>query len=189
MTASLRSSLCFSGTVLKGSKTFVKKCVKMQTMYIFYLMRHKFWVMYFCFKHGLFWQGIVHDWDKLLPSMLYTYARHYPMIRRKRNTDGCYNPLEAPPDYQRAMLEHFNRSKHHWQHWIMANGVVYQPLDIPEKYIREMICDWAGAGRTRQGKAWHKGKVREFFENTRARMVFSEESIRLIQKNLDEMGY
>ena len=106
----------------------MKKCVKMQTMYIFYLMRHKFWVMYFCFKHGLFWQGIVHDWDKLLPSMLYTYARHYPMIRRKRNTDGCYNPLEAPPDYQRAMLEHFNRSKHHWQHWIMANGVVYQLL-------------------------------------------------------------
>lgn len=158
-------------------------------MYLFYLLRHKFWVMFFCFKHGLFWRGIVHDWDKFLPSMFHVYARHYPQIREIRSKTGHYDPLQATPDYRIAIMEHFNRAKHHWQHWVLLNGVTQQAQDIPEKYVREMICDWAGAGRTRQGKDWHKGKVREFFETTRNKMVLSDETVRLIEKNLDKMGY
>lgn len=158
-------------------------------MYFFYLLKHKFWVMFFCFKHGLFWQGITHDWDKFLPSMFYVYWKHFPVISKTRKTDGKYDPLKAPPDYQRAIMEHFNRSKHHWQHWILANGSEFRPLDIPEKYIKEMICDWAGAGRTRQGRTWNKKKVREFYNSSRERMVFSKESSHLIEKNLNKMGY
>ncbi len=159
-------------------------------MYIFYLLRHKFWVMYYCFKHGLFWRGIVHDWDKLLlPSMLYVYAKYYPQIRKIRDTSGNYDPCSAPEDYQKAILEHFNRSRHHWQHWILANGVSYKALDMTETDVREMICDWAAAGRTRMRKKWTKDQVRAFFNNTRDKMVFSERSIKLIEKNLDSMGW
>ncbi len=158
-------------------------------MYIFYLMRHKFWVMYFCFKHGLFWRGIVHDWDKLLPSMLYVYSKYYPQIKKIRKTNGYYDPCSAPEDYQRAILAHFNRSRHHWQHWVLANGISFKVLDMSEKDVREMICDWAGAGRTRQGKNWKKSQVREFFNTTRDKMLFSEKTIKLIEKNLDSMGW
>lgn len=158
-------------------------------MYFFYLLRHKFWVMYYCFKHGLFWRGVVHDWDKFLPSMLYVYGKYYPKISKIRRTDGYYDPLTAPMDYQRAILEHFNRSRHHWQHWILANGVTFEPLDMTETDVREMICDWAGAGRTRKRKRWRKEDVRGFFDTTRPKMVFSEKTIELIEKNLDSMGW
>ena len=159
-------------------------------MYLFYLLRHKFWVMYFCFRHGLFWRGIVHDWDKLfLPSMIWVYAKYYPRIREIRNTDGYYNPCAAPPDYQRAILAHFHRSRHHWQYWILSNGASFTALDMTETDVREMICDWAGAGRTRQKKKWKKENVRAFFERTRDKMVLSENTVRLIEKNLDDMGW
>ena len=159
-------------------------------MYFFYLLRHKFWVMYYCFKHGLFWRGIVHDWDKLLlPSMLIVYSKYYPRIREIRNTDGYYNPCAAPPDYQRAILAHFHRSRHHWQYWILSNGASFAALDMTETDVREMICDWAGAGRTRQKKKWKKENVRAFFNNTRDKMMLSENTVRLIEKNLDSMGF
>ena len=159
-------------------------------MYIFYLLRHKFWVMYFCFKHGLFWRGIVHDWDKLiLPSMISVYSKYYPRIREIRNTDGYYNPCAAPPDYQMAILAHFNRSRHHWQHWVMPDGSGFAALDMGETDVREMICDWAGAGRTRQKKKWTKASVRTFFEKTRDKMILSENTVKLIEKNLDSMGF
>ena len=60
---------------------------------------------------------------------------------------------------------------------------------MTETDVREMICDWAGAGRTRLGKKWTKAHVREFFNNTRDKMVFSEKTIGLIEKNLDSMGW
>ena len=60
---------------------------------------------------------------------------------------------------------------------------------MTETDVREMICDWAGAGRTRQKKKWKKENVRAFFNNTRDKMVLSENTIRLIEKNLDSMGF
>ena len=159
-------------------------------MYIFYLLRHKFWVMYFCFKHGLFWRGLIHDWDKLLlPSMWKVYSKYYPRIREIRNTDGYYNPCSAPADYQKAILSHFNRSRHHWQYWVLTDGTQFIPLDMTETDVREMICDWAGASRTRQKKKWTKASVRTFFNKTRNKMVLSENTIQLIEKNLDSMGW
>lgn len=158
-------------------------------MYIFYLLRHKFWVMYYCFKHGLFWRGLAHDWDKLLlPSMLYVYAKYYPQIRKIRDTSGNYDPCAAPEDYQKAILAHFNRSRHHWQYWILANGVSYKALDMTETDVREMICDWAGAGRTRLGKNGPKRMCANFLTIPAIKWFFRK-TIRLIEKNLDSMGW
>lgn len=28
---------------------------------------HKYWVRYYCFKAGLYWQGIIHDLSKFSP--------------------------------------------------------------------------------------------------------------------------
>lgn len=138
----------------------------------------------------MFWRGIIHDWDKLfVPSVFFIYSKYYPRIREIRNTDGYYNPFSAPLDYQQAILAHFNRSRHHWQYWILANGTSFSALDMPEKDVQEMICDWAAAGRTRQKKKWKKENVRAFFNKTRDKMILSENTVRLIEKNLDSMGW
>lgn len=70
---------------------------------------------------------------------------------------------EKTPDveeaFRQAWLLHIHRNPHHWQYWILRNddpdeGEVC--LDIPNKYIFEMICDWWAF-------SWQKGDLSEIF--------------------------
>lgn len=47
--------------------------------------------------------------------------------------------------FNKAWLRHIHRNPHHWQHWVLINdeeaeGVLC--IEIPHRYIIEMICDW-----------------------------------------------
>ena len=55
--------------------------------------------------------------------------------------------------------------------------------------VREMLCDWAGAGKARQGKNWTRAAVRHFYTKHRDKMVLSAKTVELIEKNLDSMGF
>lgn len=45
--------------------------------YLRYLLRHRWFVMLACFREGLYWQGLIHDWSKFLPSEFLPYARYF----------------------------------------------------------------------------------------------------------------
>lgn len=52
---------------------------------------------------------------------------------------------EVVQNFNKAWLAHIHNNPHHWQHWILINdnpdeGEII--LDMPDKYIIEMICDW-----------------------------------------------
>ena len=52
-------------------------------------------------------------------------------------------------------LLHQKRNKHHWQWWVLPEdegGV--KILLMSSVYIREMICDWRGAGRAQGVVDW-----------------------------------
>ena len=47
--------------------------------------------------------------------------------------------------FNKAWLHHIHNNPHHWQHWILINddpklGNTY--IEMPRKYVIEMICDW-----------------------------------------------
>ena len=46
-------------------------------------------------------------------------------------------------DFDYAWLHHIHANKHHWQHWVLINDEdgIYA-LEMPYKYVVEMICDW-----------------------------------------------
>lgn len=60
-------------------------------------------------------------------------------------------------DINHAWLNHIHENPHHWQHWILHNddGSV-EALEMPEKCIVEMICDWWSFG-------WGSGNLEEIF--------------------------
>lgn len=118
--------------------------------YFKYILKHKWYVLIECCKYGLYWRGLVHDMSKLRPSEFITYARYF------------YGELQDETYFKRSWLSHLHRNKHHWQYWILINDedpIDY--LDIPMKYIIEMVCDWVGAGKAIHGKVevheWYKG--------------------------------
>ncbi len=55
--------------------------------------------------------------------------------------------------FDQAWLHHQHANPHHWQHWVLhEDSGALKLLDMPEHFIREMVADWAGAGRAITGR-------------------------------------
>jgi len=109
---------------------------------------------------GIPWQGITHDLSKLRPSEFWSSARYWT---------GKGSPVEAERaaiGYSLAWRYHKGRQKHHWQWWIDTDGwdeegrVKLNPAPMPEKYIKEMVCDMLGAA-----KAYNSNAVQYYLMN------------------------
>lgn len=123
----------------------------MYLKYLWYVIRHKWFVFVECWKYGIVWQGIIHDWHKLLPSEFIPYARFFygNVGESTRDETGYYKPTDTGYlPFDLAWLHHQKLGKHHWQYWILPEdegGV--KLLQMPEKYILELVADWKGAGK------------------------------------------
>jgi len=125
--------------------------VRKHFKYGWYIVRHKWFVFLAACELGIPWLGVMHDWSKLLPSEWMPYADHFYGQRkgRQRDATGYYKPTDTGDDsFDFAWLLHQKRNRHHWQWWILPedNGGT-KALAMPDKYRREMLADWRGAGR------------------------------------------
>ena len=108
--------------------------------YLWYVIRHKYYVLLECCRLGITWLGIWHDWSKLRVSEFIPYARRFY---------GDTDDDDLAFDY--GWLLHQKRNKHHWQYWVLQCDGGTKVLPVPSKYQREMLADWIGASRA-QGK-------------------------------------
>ena len=124
--------------------------------YLRYVLRHKWFVFLGCLKCGVpLHQAVIHDWSKFLPVEWGPYVRNFfnpdGSPRSVRDSSGAYNPADQPEEFQRAWLNH-QQLRHHWQAWVLLGDRGYtRALPIPERFMREMIADWYGAGRAIAG--------------------------------------
>lgn len=156
--------------------------------YIGYVLRHKWYVMLECFKIGLIWQGITHDWHKFLPSEFFAYANYFygknskQGIKRGRDKTGYYKPTETgDSNFEMAWFRHMKKGRHHWQYWVVPVLPEDKILVIPDKYVKEMICDWVGAGMA-QGQ-FNRDKT-EWFEINKKKMKLNPETVKKIYNQL-----
>lgn len=134
--------------------------------YLSYIIRHKWYVFLECCKEGIPWRGVVHDLSKLRPSEFFPYMRHFYGHSREKEKEGYSKNMDKKPDhaFNEAWLKHIHRNPHHWQYWVLVEDKTGlgapKVLPMPDKYIKEMVCDWRGAGKA-QGfgdntKAWYE---------------------------------
>lgn len=57
------------------------------------------------------------------------------------------NNTKNKAEFDRSWLHHIHNNPHHWNHWILKD----KPLEMPEHFAMEMICDWIGMAITRTG--------------------------------------
>lgn len=123
------------------------------------IFKHKYYVLIECCKMGIPLQGFLHDWSKLRPSEFISSARYWT---------GKGSPAEAERNaigYSLAWRYHKERNKHHWQFWIDLDGwdendkPIINPAPMPEKYIKEMVCDMWGASRAYGNKDYKQGAI------------------------------
>jgi hypothetical protein len=154
--------------------------------YFWYVVKHKWFVFLECCKYGLVWQGIIHDWHKFLPSEFIPYAKffHGGVVNQIRDETGYYKPTDTGyKPFDKAWFLHQKRAYHHWQSWCFPDdgGEKIIVMDMPNKYMLEMICDWRGAGRaqgTPDTLAW--------YHKNRHKMVLSSHTRILLEI---EIGY
>lgn len=139
--------------------------------------KHKYWVGYYCFKFGLFKQGILHDMSKFSPKEFIPSVKYY---------SGKRSPIDAEKEekgYSLGWAHHHNKNPHHWLYWVdfdKENNVT--PMRIPYKYAIEALADWLGASRTYVGKDnLFENVYRYYRKNTR---VGSDQNIHPHTKQL-----
>ena len=145
--------------------------------YFSYVFRHKWFVFVEACKLGIPWLGIIHDMSKFLPDEFVAYTNFfYGKNPIKRDKTGYYKPTTTGDDkFDFAWLLHQKRNKHHWQWWILPEDQgSYKILDMPDKYILEMVADWKGAGLA-QGKpdtnAWYEANKHKIVLSERTRFM------------------
>jgi hypothetical protein len=148
--------------------------------YFSYLFRHKWYVFLACWKYGIALQGIVHDWSKFLPDEAGPYAKFF--YDKDRRKDAFYTPKQGNEEFNMAWLKHQHRNPHHWQYYVLQedDGPTF-PLKIPNRYLKEMLCDWIGAGR-----AGGNPDTRAWYATNRNKMVLHVDSRSWIER---ELGY
>jgi len=154
--------------------------MKRHLAYLKYLARHKWYVFLASRKVGVgLWQSIIHDWQKFLPWEWCGYVKTFYTIDGKKR---AYNERDTTLQY--AWNHHQKHAKHHWQYWLLTwDGGVHEPLKIPEKYVREMVADWYGAGRAIKGK-W---EAFEWYQKNIGRMILHEETKQNVAKLMIKM--
>ena len=157
--------------------------------YFVYLIRHKWYVFRECRRYGITWLGLTHDLSKFLPREFFPYAKYY------------YGRELCPPVNDRyidAWHNHQKTNKHHWHFWTMINGSEkdlgeYRDWEtsgrsnkiivrrMPDKYRKEMLCDWYGAHRA---KSCCGGSAKYFYLKEAENMILHPETRDWIEKEL-----
>lgn len=113
--------------------------MKKHLKYASYIVRHKWFVFVECCRLNIPWLGVTHDLSKLCLDEWLPYTNFFYGDRPSPTTDQAF-------DF--AWLKHIHRNKHHWQWWVLKEdeGDI-KCLPMPDRYRREMLADWRGAGK------------------------------------------
>lgn len=129
--------------------------------------RHRTLVRKYCFRLGLYWQGLTHDLSKYSPTEFIPSVRYYQGNR-------------SPNDMQRykfgyssSWMHHKGRNRHHFEFWTDydPNGSGIVGVEMPKKYVAEMFCDRLAASKTYRGKDFDPGDPYQFFLRGKGRRL------------------
>lgn len=121
---------------------------------------HKFYVAKYCFKAGLFTQGILHDLSKFSPTEFIESVKYY------QKSGSPINACKKEKGVSMAWLHHKGVNKHHYEHWQdnFDSGTTH--LVMPFKYALELVCDCLGAGNAYSGNKFTLQSELDWWKNT-----------------------
>jgi hypothetical protein len=95
------------------------------------------------------WRLLKHDWTKFLPSEWFPYVEFF------------YGDINTKTAFEAAHALHLERNDHHWEYWVTStDSGTYVTTSMPLDAAKEMVADWAGAGRSTRGvwcyRDWYK---------------------------------
>ena len=123
------------------------------------ITKHRFLVLKYCFKAGLYRQGLTHDLSKYSFTEFFSGAKYY---------NGARSPIGIERKivgYSKAWLHHKGRNKHHFEYWVDFNleEKAYKPVVMPDRYIAESFCDHLAASKVYNKKNFVPQMVIDYY--------------------------
>jgi hypothetical protein len=150
--------------------------------YLKYVCRHKWFVLLAGLRLGVgLRQLLIHDWSKFLPGEWGPYAAYFYGVPVKR---GGIVDRHRRDRFNAAWLHHQHFNPHHYQYWVLRNddgSTVCLPM--PDKYRREMVVDWRGAGL-----ALGKPDTAGWYLHNRERILLHDDTRAWVERTLGVGG-
>ena len=123
--------------------------------------------MKYCFRVGLYWQGLTHDLSKYSPTEFLVGAKYYQGDRSPNNAE------KEAKGYSSSWLHHKGRNKHHFEYWTDYNPATkrMEPVPMPLRYVAEMFCDRVAASKVYLGDAYTDAAPLEYYLRGKQRRV------------------
>lgn len=144
--------------------------IKRHISYGKYVIKHKYYVFKACMKLGVpIIQALMHDMSKFLPSEWIHYSKFFYKINGEQRDKPFKTIGESKKLYfDHAWNHHQKCNKHHWQYWISNKSKKeYKVLEIPRRYVKEMVADWWGFELTHGNNK----SPREWFDKNKNTMI------------------
>lgn len=142
---------------------------------------HKWLVMKYCFRAGLFWQGILHDLSK------YSWVEFSAGIKYYQGNRSPNNAEREDKGFSAAWLHHKGRNKHHIEYWIdysLEPGQHIAGTKMPVKYVVEMFCDRIAASKTYNKEKYQDGDALAYFDSSKEHYIIHPDTKALLYKLL-----
>lgn len=128
-------------------------------------------VTQYCFRMGLYRQGILHDLSKYSPAEFIPGACYYQGFRSPHNAQR--EETGAAPGW----LHHKGRNLHHFEHWVdysldKDDERVLFGTKMPRRYVAEMVADRIGASRNYLGSAYTPEEPLKYWMRAKDRIWF-----------------
>lgn len=141
------------------------------------ITHHKWLVLQGCFRIGLYWQGITHDLSKYSPTEFRAGAKYY---------QGTRSPNAAEREdkgYSEAWMHHKGRNRHHYEYWTDMNRQTrkYDSVQMPRKYLAEMVMDRRAACMTYQGKNYRDDSALAYLERSLEKDLMHPETVKQLR--------
>ena len=157
------------------------------------ITKHKWYVGIECWRRGLYWQGIIHDLSKYSFTEFFVSAKYFEgdnyTVRDKSGYDINYQKRKrVEKEYSIAWLNHKAKNKHHWIYWTDMEDGEWIAVSMPDKYIKEMVCDFIGAGKAYNLKNYTPEEPWNYYKNVECKkMLLTAETRKRFEELLIEV--
>ena len=139
------------------------------------ITRHRALVLKYCFRLGLYVQGLTHDLSKYSPVEFWRGAKYFQGNRSPNDAERRATGLSL------AWLHHKGRNRHHFEYWIdycigPDGKVFFGGNKMPMNYVAEMFCDRIAACRVYLGDKYTDASAYDYFMRSKSHLMIHPET-------------
>lgn len=146
------------------------------------ITKHRNLVCKFCFRLGLYSQGLKHDLSKYSPTEFWRGAKYYQGTRSPNDAERRETGVTL------SWLHHKGRNRHHLEYWIdyrryPDGSIAMGAYRMPIRYVGEMFCDRVAACKVYLKDSYTDASAYEYFMRSKDHLMIHPDT----ERELTEM--